>query len=71
MKNNFIEPWEEAERREAEADRGAIKCDCCGGLIRRGELKYRLGIDSADLIICDDCKGDLVSSAEVHGYEEC
>ena len=70
MKNNFAEPWEEAERREAEADRGAIKCDCCGGSIRVGELKYRLDMDSLDLIICDDCKCNLVSSAEIHGCEE-
>lgn len=37
----------QAEAREAAADRDAIKCDCCGGLIRVGEVKFSL---------CSRCK---------------
>lgn len=48
----------------------AIKCDCCGGLIRVGEVKFSLGMGQTILTICNDCKGDLVSSAEIHGVED-
>lgn len=34
----------QAEAREAAADRDAIKCDCCGGLIRVGEVKFSLAV---------------------------
>lgn len=60
----------QAEAREAAADRCAIKCDCCGGLIRAGEVKFSLGMWKTVLTICNDCKGDLVSSAEIHGVED-
>lgn len=60
----------QAEAREAAADRGAIKCDCCGGLIRVGEVKFALGMGRTVLTICNDCKGALVSSAEIHGVED-
>lgn len=49
---------------------GAIRCDCCGGLIRVGEVKFSLEMGQTVLIICNDCKGDLVSSAEIHGVED-
>ena len=60
----------QAEAREAAADRDAIKCDCCGGLIRVGEVKFSLGMGQTVLTICNDCKGDLVSSAEIPGVED-
>ena len=60
----------QAEAREAAADRCAIKCDCCGGLIRVGEVKFSLELSKTALTICKDCKGDLVSSAEIHGVED-
>ena len=60
----------QAEAREAKADRDAIKCDCCGGLIRVGEVKFSLGMGKTVLTICNDCKGGLVSSAEIHGVED-
>lgn len=60
----------QAEAREAAADRGAIKCDCCGGLIRVGEVKFSMGMGKTVLTICNDYKGDLVSSAEIHGVED-
>ena len=60
----------QAEAREAAADRCAIKCDCFGGLIRVGEVKFSLGMGKTILTICNDCKGDLVSSAEIHGVED-
>lgn len=60
----------QAEAREAAADRCAIKCDCCGGLIRVGEVKFSLELGKTALTICNDCKGDLVSSAEIHGVED-
>ena len=60
----------QAEDREAAADRCAIKCDCCGSLIRVGEVKFSLGMGKTILTICNDCKGDLVSSAEIHGVED-
>ena len=60
----------QAEAREAAADRCAIKCDCCGGLIWVGEVKFSLGMGKTILTICNDCKGDLVSSAEIHGVED-
>lgn len=56
--------------RQAKADMGAIRCDCCGGLIRVGEVKFSLGMGQTVLTICNDCKGDLVSSAEIHGVED-
>lgn len=60
----------QAEDREAKADLGAIKCDCCGGLIRVGEVKFSLALGKTVMTICNDCKGDLVSSAEIHGVED-
>lgn len=60
----------QAEAREAAADRDAIKCDCCGGLIRVGEVKFSLELGKTALTICNDCKGYLVSSAEIHGVED-
>lgn len=68
--NNFIEPYELEELRQRNADKGAMHCDCCGGIIRRGDVKYTLGVGKTDLYICEDCKGELVASAQVHGYEE-
>lgn len=56
-------------RQRPAADRCAIKCDCCGGLIRVGEVKFSLRMGKTVLTICNDCKGDLVSSAEIHGVE--
>lgn len=56
--------------RQAKADMGAIRCDCCNGLIRVGEVKFSLGMGQTVLTICNDCKGDLVSSAEIHGVED-
>lgn len=56
--------------RQAKADMCAIRCDCCGGLIRVGEVKFSLGMGQTVLTICNDCKGDLVSSAEIHGVED-
>lgn len=43
------------------------RCDCCGHLIHRGDLFYRLDLpkwlcDAAkksELMICDSCKADL------------
>lgn len=67
---NYTEPWELEEQRQRQADRGATRCDCCGGIIRRGELKYTLGVGRTDLTVCEDCKGELVASCEEHGYEE-
>nr|DAH34340.1 MAG TPA: transcriptional regulator [Caudoviricetes sp.] len=49
---------------------GAIRCDCCNGLIRVGEVKFSLGMGQTALTICNDCKGSLVSSAEIHGVED-
>lgn len=66
----FYDATAQAEAREAAADRCAIKCDCCGGLIRVGEIKFSLGMGKTVLTICNDCKGDLVSSAEIHGVED-
>lgn len=60
----------QAEAREAAADRDDIKCDCCGGLIRVGEVKFSLELGKTALTICNDCKGDLVSSAEIHGVDD-
>ena len=62
-------PWDEADYREAQADRGAVRCDCCGALIRRGELEYRLDIWKTCLTVCEDCKGEMISSVVVHGEE--
>lgn len=56
--------------RQANADMGAIRCDCCNGLIWVGEVKFSLGMGQTVLTICNDCKGDLVSSAEIHGVED-
>lgn len=64
------EPWEAEEMRQSKADMGAIRCDCCGGLIRVGEVKFSLALGKTALTICNDCKGDLVSSAEIHGVED-
>ena len=66
----YAEPWEAEEYRQARADRGAIKCDCCGEMIRVGEIKYTLDIDGIELTICKDCEGCLVSSAVAHGLED-
>ncbi len=66
---HYTEPWEAEEMRQAKADRGAIRCDCCGGMIRRGETKYTLAVGDTELVVCEDCKGYLVASEEVHGYE--
>lgn len=60
----------QAERREAEADRGAIKCDCCGGLIRIGEAKFTLFVGGVGLTICRDCEGQCAGSGMIHGYED-
>lgn len=62
-------PWDEADYREAQADRGAVRCDCCGALIRRGELEYRLDVGKTCLTVCEDCKGEMISSVVVHGEE--
>lgn len=68
--SGYNEPWAMEDRRQERADRGAIKCDSCGGLIRVGEIKYTLDIDGLELTICDSCKGELVSSAAAHGCED-
>lgn len=64
------EPWREDMRRQARADRGAIKCDCCGGEITLGEIKYSLDVGRTTLTMCESCKGELESSAKIHGFEE-
>ena len=66
----YTEPWEAEEQRQARADRGAMRCDCCNGLIRLGEVKYKLDMEYETLWICEDCKGHMVASEEIHGYEE-
>lgn len=67
--SNYTEPWELEDQRQTKADRGAIKCDSCGGLIRVGDIKYTLDVDGLELTICDSCKGELVSSAVAHGVD--
>lgn len=67
--SNYTEPWALEDQRQAKADRGAIKCDSCGGLIRVGDIKYTLDVDGLELTICDSCKGELVSSAAAHGVD--
>lgn len=64
------DPITQAERREAEADRGAIRCDACGHLIRRGEKVFTLAVGKTDLYICDDCKGEMVASVQAHGFPD-
>lgn len=68
--HDWVEPWELEEQRQARADRGAIKCDSCGCMIRVGDIKYTLDVDGLELTVCDSCKGDLVSSAAVHGIDD-
>lgn len=65
---NWHEPYEAEVDRQARADRGATKCDCCGGMIRVGEIIYYLA--PLDIYICKDCEGTLVASAQVHGQED-
>lgn len=60
----------QAERRAVDAGRGATQCDCCGGLIHVGEIKYTLGVGRTDLTVCKSCKGRMVGSAEIHGVED-
>lgn len=64
------EPWREDVRRQARADRAATRCDCCGGEIAQGEYKYFLDVGRTTLTVCESCKGELESSAKVHGFEE-
>lgn len=66
----FTEPYELEDERQAKADRGAIHCDSCGGLIRVGEIKYTLDVSGIELTICGDCKAALVGSAAAHGFED-
>lgn len=63
------DPIAQAERREAEADRLAIRCDACGHLIRCGEKVFTLAVGKTDLYICDDCKGEMVASVRSHGID--
>lgn len=60
----------QAERRAVDADRGATRCDCCGGDIRVGEEKYTLYVGRTPLAVCKDCKGRMVSSVDIHGLPE-
>ena len=53
------EPWREDMRRQARADRAA-----------QGEYKYFLDVGRTTLTVCESCKGELESSAKVHGFEE-
>lgn len=64
------DPVSQAERREAEADREAIRCDACGHLIRRGEKVFTLSLGKTDLYICDDCKGEMVASVQAVGFPD-
>lgn len=64
------DPVSQAERREAEADRGAVRCDACGHLIRRGEKAFTLSLGKTDLYICDDCKGEMVASVQAVGFPD-
>ena len=64
------DPVSQAEAREAEADRGAVRCDACGHLIRLGEKMYTLPIGKTDLYICDDCKGEMVASVQAVGFPD-
>lgn len=68
--SNYTEPWALENQRQAKADRGAIRCDSCGGLIRVGEIKYTLDVSGIELTICGDCKAALVGSAAAHGVED-
>lgn len=68
----FEEPWRAEEARQAKADMGAIRCDCCNGLIRIGEAKFFLDLGYDRLALCKDCVGRLANSGEIHGFEnEC
>lgn len=66
----FVELCELEDRRQAKADKGAIKCDCCGGEIRVGEEKYTLYVGKIPLTVCKDCKGNMVSSVDIHGLPD-
>lgn len=63
----IYEPWNAEEDRQAKADRGALRCDSCGGAIRRGEPKYTLDVSGLELTLCEECKETLVRSEEVLG----
>lgn len=64
------DPVSQAEAREAEADRGAVRCDACGHLIRRGKKMFTLSVGKTDLYICEDCKGEMVASVQIVGFPE-
>ena len=64
------DPITQAERRAADADRGAITCDACGHLIRRGEKVFTLALGKTGLYICDDCRGEMYASVEIVGFPE-
>ena len=65
-----MEPYEQAERLAAEADRGAIECEWCGRLIRRGDMKYEVRPDRNFGVICQSCFEDIQYSGEIHGEED-
>lgn len=46
------EPWRAEEARQAKADMGAIRCDCCNGLIRKGDAVYSLYLGYERLSLC-------------------
>lgn len=70
MSLRAMEPWQLEDQRQMLADRGAVKCDCCGGMIRVGEAKYTLFVGGVGLTVCKDCEGYCASSGEIHGRED-
>lgn len=64
------EPWRAEEARQAKADMGAIRCDCCNGLIRKGDAVYSLSLGYERLSLCKECVSRCVSSGEVYGFED-
>lgn len=49
---------------------GAIRCDCCNGLIRKGDAVYSLNLGYERLSLCKECVSRCVSSGEVYGFED-
>ena len=64
------DPIYQEEQRQMKADEGAIPCDCCGHIIRRGNTFYQLDYKKERLTICEDCKSEIDLSEREWGGED-